>query len=219
MSIQKGSIFSVLLYPDTETYDYKLCLNKVLNTCSICGCDYAFATHTLELKPHTHIFIRFPNERSLKGVQRLLSPIPDNFVQVKNRDNTDNAQNVFACCVRYLVHADSVDKVKYSTDIIKSNFDITPYFKDVSCNSSKSSEDVGIKVIFDYLKQFPDSSYCDILNFVLDNNLYSVYRRSYNLLKDIIPELRSKRYDSEVKKLSKNKSFINSELSFEKISN
>lgn len=93
--------FNVLLYPDTESYNYNDVIFK-LNEYKY----YAWIEHkpeSDEKKEHIHLFIHLDNACTKSAIANNLG-IPQNFVQ--------ETKSVRSSC-RYLTHIDYPDKIQY----------------------------------------------------------------------------------------------------------
>lgn len=99
--------FIVLLYEDSESYDFK-------ETLRICKSQkkWAYIKHfpeSNEKKEHFHVVLRFENNKTKEALSKELG-IPINYI--------DPVKNFRTIC-RYLIHKDDEDKYQYSLDQVQ----------------------------------------------------------------------------------------------------
>lgn len=86
--------------------------------------------------------------------------------------------------IRYLIHADNNDKFQYDVTSIVSNFEIIKYFDKLI-----SDENCEIDLIFTYIEYHKRKiGVKEIIDYVLDNNIWSTFRRNYSIIKDLLYE-------------------------------
>lgn len=163
--------FSGVLYPDSENYN---CEEKLAKIASYFN-QFAYALHDNDFnedlspkKPHYHWAGRFDNPRRCRTICEDLG-IEFHDLEVVRR---------WKRMLRYLIHLDDKDKAKYEASIIVCNFDISKFLE---------STDEGAAVM-----QLVDAAITDSLNlyqlacYANGNNLWSVYRRNYSIIKNML---------------------------------
>lgn len=167
-------IFELLIYPDSESYK----ADEVLQAASDYFDEWAYALHDSDVldtgelkKAHIHFVGRCESARQIAAVSNKCG-IPENAIEVKNS---------FKYSVRYLVHMDQPEKFQYSNDRIISNIELTRIL-------SGKDESMGVQKIFDLMDQYKPNSIDELTSLVIKNGLWSTYRRSYSIFKDILHE-------------------------------
>lgn len=156
-------------------------VNRYVNICIENGFDYAFIYHDKDLKedksdfkkPHYHFQIYMQNQKSLSRMSKIFN-ISENYIEYIYHKKK---------AIQYLTHADYNDKHNYSIFEIKSNMDLTKYF-----NNLVSDESVEMEIIFDFISRNKNISLLSVYKYVIDNNIWSTYRRNYSIIKDLIYE-------------------------------
>ena len=123
-------------------------------------------------KAHWHVLLYFPNQKMISTIKKELGINDSDFYEIKSLSGQ----------LRYLIHYDDEDKYQYSKDdvfgdryfLAKFNLSI----KDLSSETDDASS------IFEYIEQCCPSLN-DLFTFVVDNDLYSTYRRNYVMFKDL----------------------------------
>ena len=123
-------------------------------------------------KAHTHLQIYGNLQKSIKAWSKYLEVKEEQIEKIKDKKQA----------ILYLTHRDRKEKTQYPIEIIKSNFDIKPYYEE------KITETQEIKLIIDYIEKHSLIKYKDLLYYTLENNLWSTYRRNYSIIKDYINE-------------------------------
>lgn len=123
-------------------------------------------------KPHWHIILYFPNQKLISTIKNQLGVNDSDFYEIKSLSGQ----------LRYLIHYDDEDKYQYSKDeIFGDRFMISKFILAIKDVSSETDDAC---TIFDFI-----DSCCPTLNelfqFVVDNDLYSTFRRNYILFKDL----------------------------------
>lgn len=123
-------------------------------------------------KPHVHFVVRFPNQRYASGVAKDIT---------KHSGVTVTAPTICKCfnlysSYVYLWHENDLDKYQYPADIVHThNFDPPQPNEGVT-------EDEQVNTMFD-MPHF--DSICEMARWAYDNGCWSVFRKNYNLWKDI----------------------------------
>lgn len=170
--MKKYYTFAMVLYKDSTSYDYKKIINYIEKNYKY----YAYIEHKPDSedgKKHTHVLMHFDNKRYNTGVAKELN-IPSNYVVNAN----------LIPYLRYLIHFDDEDKIQYSVDQVQGTLS-TRLREIVSTNKKSETEQVSyiISFISDY-KGF--ITITDLSQFVLQNGVYSAFRRNYTFFKDLI---------------------------------
>lgn len=148
-------------------------LDEVLKICIENSYLYSYILHNKDdNKEHYHFLIFFSNQRYINSVSKEFD-IPLNLIDVVQNKKY---------AIQYLVHYNEDNKYHYQINEIYSNFDIIPYFTD------KEAESDSIILIIEYIDSSKYVYYRDLMGFVVENNLWSVYRRNYSILKDLLYE-------------------------------
>ena len=156
-------------------------VQEFVNTCIVNGFDYAYIYHDKDMKedlsdfkkPHYHFQIFMLHQKSLSRMSKLFN-IAENYIQYIDKKKE---------AIRYLTHADNNDKHNYDIFEIKSNMELTSYFSNLVSN-----ETIEMEIIFDYIDRNVNIKLIDVYKYVLDNNIWSTYRRNYSIIKDLIYE-------------------------------
>lgn len=160
-------------------------IDEVYNSLQICktnGFDYAYAYHDKDLladksdfvKPHYHFQVYAKNQ---KEIDKWVELFGINSARVQKIENKVKA-------IRYLIHADNNDKYQYNIEDINNSFPIIQYF-----NKLINDETCEIDLIFSYIyiaKRYIGVK--EIIDFVLENNIWSTFRRNYSIIKDLLIE-------------------------------
>lgn len=125
-------------------------------------------------KEHYHVILRFSNQKTLSSLSKKLNIGENNFYEIKS----------FTGQLRYLIHYDDDDKYQYDVSDLKGTLYMLSKFK----QSLKSSQDEISEVSLIY--EFIDTNHITdlklLLDYVLENNLYSSFRRNYTMFKDLL---------------------------------
>lgn len=147
--------------------------------------DYAYILHDKDLnedktdkKPHFHLLLFFNNARYINSIFKEFNLDNNNLIEFAKKDKVHT--------IRYLIHCDNNEKFQYSIEDIHTNLDLSNYF------INKTNETNDIMIIFEFIQNFKGNLSMQVLfKFVIDNNLWSSYRRNYSIIKDLIVELKS----------------------------
>lgn len=160
-------------------------LNEVYNAISICNLkqfDYCYCYHDKDIKAdlsdyikaHYHFQVYSDYQKELEKWQELFG-VPSHQLQKINNKKS---------AIRYLIHADNNDKHQYNIEDIVSNFEIIKYF-----NKLISDEACEIDLIYSYITlQKRRIGTKEIIDYVLDNNIWGTFRRNYSIIRDLLSE-------------------------------
>lgn len=171
MILSKDSrIFQGVLYPDSESY---VC-QDVLSRLSSVFVEWAYILHDCDTdengvvkKPHYHWIGKLENPALLStvaGARKLC--VPDNSVEFCRS---------WKYSVRYLIHKDQPDKFQYTSDSIKCNFSLSSALRD------KDDEVGKVRLIRDYLIDTRCTSASVLMDWCIENNCWSEFRRSFSI--------------------------------------
>ena len=123
-------------------------------------------------KAHWHVLLYFPNQKLISTIKKELGINDSDFYEIKSLIGQ----------LRYLIHYDDEDKYQYSKDsVFGDRYFLTKFnlaIKDVSSETDEASS------IFEYISECCPNLQ-DLFTFVVDNDLYSTYRRNYVMFKDL----------------------------------
>ena len=165
----------LILYDIEEVY-------KCKKMCEISNYSYAYCYHDKDLlenlsdfkKAHYHFQVYSEN---VKELDKWVEIFEVNSARVQKIDNKKAA-------IRYLIHADNNDKYQYEIQNIVSNFEIIKYFDKLI--SDETCEIDLILTYIDFHKRRIGTK--EILDYVLDNNIWSTFRRNYSIIRDLLSE-------------------------------
>lgn len=160
-------------------------IEEVYNCITICNnnnFEYAYILHNKDLKEdlsdfkksHYHFQVYNEFQKELLTWSKLFGL---NFARVQKISNKKSA-------IRYLIHADNNDKFQYDIVDINSNFEIIKYFDKLI-----SDENCEIDLIFTYIDFHKRKiGIKELIDYVLDNNIWGTFRRNYSIIKDLLYE-------------------------------
>lgn len=154
-------------------------VEELINTCQDKGINYAIIYHNQDTfddgtkkECHYHCQLYTEDAKTISAWSKIIS-IEENYIQeIKSKKKA----------IQYLIHLNNKEKYQYNKDDIISNFDIDIYFKD-------KNEGLQIKEIIEYIESVKFTiTNKEIIDYILSNNLWGVYRRSYSIIKDLVIE-------------------------------
>lgn len=145
--------------------------------------NYIYILHDKDLKEdntfkkaHYHVLLYFENQKLLSTLKNQLHLNDSDFYEIKSLSGQ----------LRYLIHYDDEDKYQYDIkDVYATNYLMTKFKQSLASIRSETEE---TSVIIEYIFLEEVCSIIQVTQFVLDNDLYSTYRRNYSLFKDILKE-------------------------------
>lgn len=161
----------VITYNEDEYKKIITLINENYKWCSAYH-DKDVKEDTGEVKPHYHIQIYGNIQKSLKSWAKHLEVDINKIEIIKYKKQA----------IQYLIHKNQKNKYQYEKEIIRSNFDIEEYFEE------KIDETSQLKMIIEYIKQTPLIKMKELLEFALENKVWTTYRRNYTIIKDYIIE-------------------------------
>lgn len=161
----------------TDNPNHKLALDFIIHNFE----NYIYILHDRDIKDdgeikkeHYHVILHFPNARTIKTLSKKLNVEENNFYIIKS----------FTGQLRYLIHYDDDEKTRYNVEEVKGTLFMLSKFK----RSIKGSQDetADVSQIYEFIFDNDISDLRILLDFVLDNNLYSSFRRNYCMFKDLL---------------------------------
>ena len=170
--MKKYYTFAMVLYKDSTSYDYKKIIKYIEKNYKY----YAYIEHAADSengKEHTHVLMHFDNKRYNTGVAKELN-IPSNYVVNAN----------LIPYLRYLIHFDDEDKIQYHVDQVHGP--LSSRLREI-VSTSKKSETEQVSYIISFISDFKGFiTITDLAQFVLQNGVYSAFRRNYTFFKDLV---------------------------------
>jgi len=180
--------YTIILYPDSESYNYK----EILDYIELNYAEYAYILHDRDIypadvkddstgqllhskgeikKPHYHVLFKFKDGRSPSAVSKELGLEEHDLEIIKS----------WKAQVRYLIHLDDEDKVQYSRSDIVSNAALDKYLQTIKEEPDQLYE----------LLHFIDSNVVNnpftLMYYVCEHpELYPAYRRNAASLQNCI---------------------------------
>lgn len=161
----------------TDNPNHKLALDFIIHNFE----NYIYILHDRDIKDdgeikkeHYHVILHFPNARTIKTLSKKLNVEENNFYIIKS----------FTGQLRYLIHYDDDEKTRYNVEEVKGTLFMLSKFK----SSIKGSQDetADVSQIYEFIFDNDISDLSILLDFVLDNKLYSSFRRNYCMFKDLL---------------------------------
>lgn len=155
---------------------------KAISICNQNRFEYAYIRHDKDLlenledfkKAHYHFQVYNEYQKEINTWGDIFNV---NMARVQKISNKKSA-------IRYLIHADNNDKFQYDIVDINSNFEIIKYF-----DKLVSDENCEIDLIFTYIEFHKRRiTTKEIIDYVLDNNIWGTFRRNYSIIKDLLSE-------------------------------
>ena len=161
----------------TDNPNHKLALDYIIHNFE----NYIYILHDRDMKEngeikkeHYHVILHFPNARTIKTLSKKLNVEENNFYIIKS----------FTGQLRYLIHYDDDEKTRYNIDEVKGTLFMLSKFKKSIRGSQDETSDVS--QIYEFIFDNDIDDLQILLDFVLDNNLYSSFRRNYCMFKDLL---------------------------------
>ena len=173
--LNKHRVFNLLIYPDSESYNYEEILSKCISEFN----EYAYIFHdsdyteTGELKKvHIHFVGRLQNPRSVHSLSKSIG-LEENFFEVANSWKNS---------IRYLLHLDHNEKTAYTADKVYTNSDISRYLQ------NSEDELTQAETLLNYIFENNVVSISILMKFAIRSGLYSVLRRNSYMWCKIVQE-------------------------------
>lgn len=181
----KGRNFSLILYEDSTIYNFNEVISKAINMCNNNGWSYYYILHNEDIKengekdkPHYHFIIIINSKESdttINNISKFIG-LPTNYIEKQSKPKF---------MILYLAHQSPNSKEKYNYD-----------WHNIETNNLKKLEEVfnsdeeqrNIYAIIDYIDSIGYITFIDFSKFILNNNLWSYYRRSGAIINNLIKE-------------------------------
>lgn len=189
----KSRNFGLVLYPnDPKNTTHKQILEYIKSKYQC-----AYINHNKDVdengelkKEHTHVIIAFKSPRYISALIKELG-IEENLIySIASLDSQ----------LAYLIHLNDGDKTQYQLSAV--NGSLKHKLEKIVNSQNVLSEDDAMQLIFDHIDNF--STPIDMSTFkrwVLENGLYSFFRRSYYCIKDDVISHNDKIYVAQQKRL------------------
>ena len=171
---KQSRTFSVILYPDSETYNYE----EVLAACAEYFPEWAYILHDKDIledgspkKPHYHVVGRLEGSRTPQVVANRIG-IPANYVDCKKG-------YTFKKGVRYLCHLDDPKKAQYDHGQISSNVELAPYLDPY--NDVSQAKAIYTKIVNENVDDLGV-----LADWAFQEGCYAELRRGYSLWRDLV---------------------------------
>lgn len=177
--------FCGILYPDATNYDCEYVLTVIREYFD----QWAYVLHDKDVveesgelkKPHYHWVGSLQNPTQISTIINRLEVPPQSVEFVRKHGGKQNWKGA----VKYLVHDSNPEKYQYNVYDVLSNFDISRYLN--------VGDDVCmIKKLVTYIRDNPNCLWFDVYSFAVENGCYSEFRRSQQIIKDLLKEMRGK---------------------------
>lgn len=170
----KHRVFTGVIYPDSETYNYIeiiKCIEKFN--------EYAYITHDSDFnedntpkKIHIHYVIRCQTPRSINSIANELGVSLESVQIGKN----------FKTLIRYLIHLDNDEKTAYSADKIYTNISLSRYLQ------MDTDELTQAETLLNFIMEENITSAAILIRYAIRSGSYSVLRRNSTLWLAVLKE-------------------------------
>lgn len=169
-------LFSIILYEDSNSYDF----DSTISLLKSMG-EYAYIKHRPEeneKKEHVHFVLRLKNQKKISKLNELTG-IPMNHIK--------NVRSERAM-LRYLIHLDENNKIKYNIDDVKTSSNYWRTYRKAVDNIE--SEETIINNIYSFITDLVNSnqsrmsmiqSLIQYVNYNCYDTIYKRYRQEYML--------------------------------------
>lgn len=178
---KKGRRWGVILWTDNPTHVNALDYIKRNYQ------NYIYILHNRDVKEdntlkkeHYHVLLYFPNQKSLSSLKKQLSLNDSDFYEIKS----------FNGQLRYLIHYDDDDKFQYSpSDVKGSSFLMRKFINSIKNINSELEESSSI---VEFIMDEGTLTLYQVFQYVIDNDIYSTFRRNYSFYRDLLKEKKLK---------------------------
>lgn len=174
----KHRVFTGVIYPDSESYNYLEILENIKKFS-----EYAYITHDSDFnedntpkKVHIHYVIRCPTPRSINSIAKELGVTLESVQIGKN----------FKQLIRYLIHLDNDEKSAYTADKIITNIELSRYLQ------VDSDELTQAETLLNFIMEENITSASVLIKYAIRSGSYSVLRRNSTLWLAVLKENRDK---------------------------
>lgn len=177
--------FCGILYPDAENYDCDYVLTVIREYFD----EWAYILHDKDVleesgalkKAHYHWVGSLQNPVQISTIINRLEVPPQSVEFIKKRGGKSNWKGA----VKYLIHENNPEKFQYDVNAVVTNFDVLRFL-------GNNDEVHMIKKIVNFIRENPNCLWYDVYSFAVANGCYSEFRRSQQIIKDLIKEMRGK---------------------------
>lgn len=166
-SNERSCNWCLLLYPDEDISHYKALeyIKKNYN--------YAFIDHDMDStsdgelkKTHTHVVIKFSNQRWQNSIALELGITPNYLERCRNIESA----------LKYLIHFDNEDKYQYDVELVKGPLKkvLLKFLNHIDMTETEKFQE-----LMEFIHSYPTHlSLRHFLEFVCEYQLFDVYRRN-----------------------------------------
>lgn len=180
---EQGRKFCGILYPDAENY---VC-DDVLEVIKSYFDSWAYVLHDKDVleesgelkKAHYHWVGSLTNPVNISTIINRLEVPPQSVEYIRKRGKKDNWKGA----IRYLIHDNSPEKFQYAVEDVVSNFDIRKFLSD-------RDDVMQIQRILKFIRENPNCTYEEVLDFSCMNGCYSEFRRACFIIDKVMKERR-----------------------------
>lgn len=178
---KKGRRWGIILWTDNDTH-----LNA-LDYIKRNYQNYIYILHDRDVKEdntlkksHYHVILYFPNQKSLSSLKSQLKLNDSDFYEIKSMSGQ----------LRYLIHYDDDDKYQYNVNDVKGSTFLMRKFANSIKNINSELEESS--AIVEFIMDDSTTTLYQVFQFVIDNDIYSTFRRNYTFYRDLLKEKRIK---------------------------
>lgn len=157
-------------------------IDNVINSFADAITSFAYILHDKDYndlgelkKPHYHLIMTFNKPMHTSTILKAFN------VGVYRKIRNMNG------CIQYLVHKGQLEKTQYSVnDIVAFNIDVVNIIENINLTGEYELD--GLGVILNYIK-YNECSFVTLLDYVLKEHLYAIFRANYQIIKDYLSEM------------------------------
>lgn len=180
----KGRNYSIILYPETKSYNFEDKIKILIDFVESKKGEYYYILHDSDVDAngedvgdHYHFIMYLPKdtETTIKNIIKVCG-VPSEHIEKIDKSNTN---------ILYLAHESPNSSAKYNYDwhTIQTNNDLK--IRRIFCNDEETKN---IYAILSYIDSCNYITFTDFSKFILNNNLWSYYRRSGAIINGLIRE-------------------------------
>lgn len=168
--------FAFLLYPDEDpTHNFAMQrLALYDNVCWIVH-DKDVDSNGEILKPHTHVVLMLDRLKHLEQLCAELG-IASNYCQPIIGRRVEK--------LRYLIHIDSPQKYQYLVNDVDGSVKGLRNFRQALNITADVNEGEAMLLLLQFVQNNPKCNNAELVLFSVENDIYSVFRRNYSIIKD-----------------------------------
>lgn len=180
----KGRNYSIILYPKSKSYNFDEKLKTLINFVEEKKGEYYYILHDSDIgangediEEHYHFIMYLPKDTqtTIKNIIKVCG-IPCEHLEKIDKSNTN---------ILYLAHEspNSMSKYNYDWHTIQTNNENK--IRRIFCNDEETKN---VYAILSYIDSCKYITFTDFSKFILNNNLWSYYRRSGSIINGLIRE-------------------------------